>query len=500
MPTASAFGFHKTIADSDLAISTADSAHTWNRAMRKHSKTAKPVLGRGIDELAVAYRQVDSLRPYPRNARKHSPKQIQQIAAAITTFGFTNPVLIDDSGMILAGHGRVAAAKLLGQSTVPTIRLSGMTDAQKRAYILADNRLAELAKWDPEILATELEFLTTTDLGFQVEVTGFETQAIDLALSSATHVPADSKDNAIPPLCPGPAVSRVGDLWVLGQHRLLCADARDGCSFDRLMDGRKAQLIITDPPYNVRIEGHAQGLGRVKHRNFVMASGEMSPAAFSRFLIDALGNCAKSSANGSIHYVFMDWRHMRELLDAGDAVYTELKNVVIWNKDNAGMGSFYRSKHELVFVFKNGTKPHINNFGLGEGGRYRANVWEYAGVNSLKRGRDEELEMHPTVKPVALIADAIKDCSQRKQIVLDPFMGSGTTIIAAEKTGRRAFGMELDPAYVDVVVRRFQTFTGVEAINAGTGETFAQTTERRADGSKTHVPTPARKRARKLAA
>jgi DNA modification methylase len=456
----------------------------------------------GAHNLEVQYRPIAGLRPYPRNARRHSPKQIQQIAASITTFGFTNPILIDDAGMILAGHGRVEAAKLLGHATVPTIRLAEMTEAQKRAYILADNRLAELAKWDPEILATELEFLTSTDLGFEVEVTGFETQAIDLALAPATHAPADPKADALPPLHEGPAVARAGDLWILGQHRLLCADARDGQSFVRVMDGRKAQLVITDPPYNVRIAGHAQGLGRVKHRDFAMASGEMSAAAFTRFLSDALGNCVAHSTNGSIHFVFMDWRHMREVLAAGDAVYSELKNVCVWNKDNAGMGSFYRSKHELVFVFKNGTKPHINNFGLGDGGRYRTNVWDYAGLNSLKRGRDDELEMHPTVKPVALIADAIKDCSQRSQIVLDPFMGSGTTIIAAEKSGRRAFGIELDPAYVDVAIRRYQAFAGIEAVNAETGETFAQTAERRAGASADPVPAPgpARKRARRLAA
>ena len=253
--------------------------------------------------------------------------------------------------MILAGHGRVEAAKLVGLATVPTIRLADMNDAQKRAYILADNRLAELAKWDPEILATELEFLTTAAIDFNVEVTGFETQAIDLALSPASHAPADAKADAVPALHQGPAVARVGDLWILGHHRLLCADARDRVSFARVLDGEKAHLVITDPPYNVRIAGHAQGLGRVKHRDFAMASGEMSELAFTRFLTDALGNCAAHSANGSIHFVFMDWRHMREVLDAGGAVYTELKNVCVWNKDNAGMGSFYRSKHELVFVF-----------------------------------------------------------------------------------------------------------------------------------------------------
>jgi len=456
----------------------------------------------GAHNLEVQYRPITGLRPYPRNARRHSPKQIQQIAAAMRTFGFTNPILIDDAGMILAGHGRLEAAKLLGHATVPTIRLAQMTEAQKRAYILADNRLAELAKWDPEILATELEFLTSTDLGFEVEVTGFETQAIDLALAPATHAPADPKADALPAPHEGPAVARAGDLWILGPHRLLCADARDAHSFTRVMDGRKAQLVITDPPYNVRIAGHAQGLGRVKHRDFAMASGEMSGAAFTRFLTDALGNCAVHSTNGSIHFVFMDWRHMREVLAAGDAVYSELKNVCVWNKDNAGMGTFYRSKHEIVFVFKNGTKPHINNFGLGDGGRYRTNVWDYAGLNSLKRGRDDELEMHPTVKPVALIVDAIKDCSQRNQIVLDPFMGSGTTIIAAEKTGRRAFGIELDPAYVDVAIRRYEAFAGIEAVAAETGKTFAQTAERRAGGSVDAVPAPgpARKRARRLAA
>lgn len=447
--------------------------------MHKNTQRSKPIatkrapkLPKSLRQLAVSYQALDTLRPYPRNARRHSPKQITQIAAAIQTFGFTNPVLTDDSGMILAGHGRVEAARQMGLSEVPTICLRDMTEAHKRAYILADNRLAELAKWDPEILATELEFLTTTDLGFDVEVTGFDTQAIDIALSPSTPTSADDLADALPLPQQGPPTTRAGDLWLLGRHRLLCADARMAASFARLMDGHKAHMVITDPPYNVPISGHAQGLGRVKHRNFAMASGELSAPVFTRLLTDALGNACAHSTNGSIHYVFMDWRHMRELLAAGDEVYTELKNVCVWNKDNAGMGAFYRSKHEMVFVFKYGTRPHVNNFGLGDGGRYRTNVWDYTGLSSLKPGRSELLEMHPTVKPVAMIADAIRDCSHRNQIILDPFLGSGTTIIAAERTGRRAFGLELDPAYVDVAIRRFERFTGLQAVLEETGEPF----------------------------
>ena len=242
----------------------------------------------------------------------------------------------------------------------------------------------------------------------------------------------------------------MGDLWELGPHRLLCADARDPASYEQLLKNAKAEFVFTDPPYNVPIDGHVCGLGRIRHADFAMGCGEMSEAEFTAFLEGVFRQLAANTVDGSIHQICMDWRHMNEMLAAGKAAYDELKNVCVWSKRNAGMGTFYRSRHELVFVWKNGSAPHINTFELGQFGRSRSNVWDYPGVNSLKPNRLEELAMHPTVKPVALVADAIKDCSRRNDLVLDPFAGSGTVLIAAERTGRRAAALEIDPHYVDV--------------------------------------------------
>jgi DNA modification methylase len=433
-----------------------------------------------MSALAITYKAVSDLKPYSRNARTHSRAQIKQIAQSIDKFGFTNPILIDDEDQIIAGHGRAAAAKLLGVSEVPTVRLSHLSAAEKRAYILADNRLAEKAGWDREILAIELQGLIDQD--FEVELTGFEMGEIDVILDEAEEAKreASGPENDIPPPLPGPTVSQPGDLWILGAHRLLCGDAREHLSYARLLTGEKAEFVFTDPPYNVPIDGHVCGLGRVRHRDFAMGCGEMSSEAFTRFLAGAFGHLAAYTKDGSIHQICMDWRHMGEMLAAGNEVYSELKNLCVWNKTNAGMGSFYRSKHELVFVWKYGTAPHINNFELGQHGRNRTNVWDYAGVNTMRAGRLEELAMHPTVKPVGLVADAIKDCSRRGGLVLDPFAGSGTVLIAAERSGRKARALEIDPAYVDVAVRRWQTYTGKSAVLADSSQTFELISEQRA--------------------
>jgi hypothetical protein len=361
---------------------------------------------------AIEPMSVASLRAYDRNARTHSKKQIKQIANSIERFGFTNPVLISDDNEIIAGHGRVAAAKLLGIKEVPTLRLSHLNAAQRRAYVIADNKLALNAGWDREMLAIELQALI--DVDFDVELTGFALAETEIILDEARErAPAGQDDTAddLPPLTtPEHAVSRLGDVWLLGRHRLVCGDAQDGAVLRLAMDGDEADIVFTDPPYNVPIDGHVCGLGRTRHREFAMGVGEMSPRAFTAFLRQTLGNAAAVCRDGAIAFVCMDWRHMRELLEAGGAVFSELKNLCVWNKTNGGMGSFYRSKHELVFVFKVGGAPHLNTFGLGETGRYRTNVWDYAGVNTHKAGRLEELAMHPTVKPVALVADAIRDC------------------------------------------------------------------------------------------
>ncbi len=441
----------------------------------------------GTEKIAVS-----ALHPYARNARTHSRRQIRKIAASIERFGFVNPVLIDENNQIIAGHGRVAAAKLLGWSEVPTLRVEHLDEREKRAYILADNRLAEEAGWDREMLAIELQGLI--ELDFTIELTGFDIAEVDSLLDGEAEAKAPDRniDDEIPPVpATGPAITRPGDLWQLGQHRLFCGDATAAASYARLLGEAKAALIFTDPPYNVPISGHVSGLGKVRHREFAMASGEMTPDEFRGFLKSVFGHMAAHSADGSIHFICMDWRHMAETLAAGESIYTELKNLCVWVKSNGGMGTFYRSRHELVFAFKNGTAAHINNFELGQTGRYRTNAWEYAGVNSFGRDRDVALAMHPTVKPVALVADAIRDCSKRKQIILDPFAGSGTTVIAAEKTGRRAYVLELDPLYCDTIVRRWQAFTGKRAVHSDTGRCFEEIEEfRMAEAAASELPAP----------
>ncbi len=420
----------------------------------------------------VVERELADLRPYARNARVHSKKQVKQIAASIERFGFVNPVLVSDDGEIIAGHGRVEAARLLGMKAVPSLALSHLTPAERRAYVLADNKLALNAGWDPDILAIELQGLI--DLDFDTELTGFSLAETDFILDRAADADpaaADSPEDAVV-TTGGPLVSLMGDVWILGRHRLLCGDARDAADFRALMRDERADVVFTDPPYNVKIDGNATGLGKVRHREFAFASGEMSEREFTTFLATTLGNVSAYMRDGAIAYVCMDWRHMGEMVAAGRIAFSELKNLVIWNKANAGMGAFYRSKHEMIFVYKQGTAPHTNSFGLGETGRYRTNVWDYAGINSISASRAEELAMHPTVKPVAMIADALRDCSRRGEIVLDCFGGSVSTLIAAEQTGRIARLIEFDAAYCDTIVRRWQAYTGRHAVLATTGQRF----------------------------
>src|SRR5918993_1520822 len=368
---------------------------------------------------AVEFIPIASLRPWARNARTHSKKQAKQIAASIERFGFTNPVLVDEANQIIAGHGRVAAAKLLGLETVPCLRIETMSPADKRAYVLADNKLALNAGWAEEILAEELKGLLAEDLGFDITLTGFSIPEIDgLAEGLAPEEPGCPEEDVLP--AEAPACCRVGDLWQLGPHRLMCGNSLDPEVMATLMAGERAQMVFTDPPYNVPIQGHVGGSGAIQHREFAMASGEMTRPEFISFLRTTFERLVEASTDGSIHFVCMDWRHMGEMLAAGEGLYSELKNLIVWAKDNGGMGTFYRSRHELIFAFKNGTAPHINSFELGQHGRYRTNVWSYRGVNTLRAGRMEELSLHPTVKPVQMIADAIKDVSQRGAVVLDP--------------------------------------------------------------------------------
>ena len=430
-------------------------------------------------ERAIIERPIRALKPYARNARTHSKKQLKQIAASIERFGFVNPVLISDDDSIIAGHGRVEAAKLLGLKTVPTLEISHLSDTERRAYILADNKLALNAGWDSELLAIELQGLL--DDSFDLELTGFDIAEIDIIIEEAEKANPDTADPAddVIPEAAGPATTQMGDLWLLGRHKLICGDARETGSFLRLLGNEQVDLLFTDPPYNVKIDGNVCGLGSVKHREFAFASGEMSEAEFTRFLSSTLGNASNLMRDGAIAFVCMDWRHMGEMLAAGKVAFTELKNLVVWNKSNGGMGAFYRSKHELIFVFKKGSAPHTNSFGLGETGRYRTNVWDYAGISSISASRGDDLAMHPTVKPVAMIADAIKDCSRRGEIILDCFGGSGSTLIAAEKTGRRSRLIEYDPLYCDTTIRRWEQYTGKQAVLTDSGQCFSDVSETR---------------------
>lgn len=423
-----------------------------------------------MTELKLETHPIADLRAWEKNARTHSKKQIAQIASSIDSFGFTNPVLIDGQNTILAGHGRVAAAKSLGRTHVPCVRLEHMSPAQKRAYVIADNKLALNAGWDEDLLAGELEALLDMDLDFDIQLTGFSISEIDsLVEGQAPEEAGNPEDDILPEDIAGLPDCRIGDIWQLGAHRLVCGDALDADVIGMLMDGSKARMVFTDPPYNVPIDGNICGNGAIKHREFAMASGEMSASQFTAFLKNAFDNLVRFSVNGSIHFICMDWRHLAEISAAGEKVYTELKNLIVWAKDNGGMGTFYRSRHELIFAFKNGSEPHTNSFELGQHGRYRTNVWEYKGVNTMRAGRLEELALHPTVKPVQMIADAIKDVSARGEIVLDIFGGSGSTLIAAHKTGRRAYLTELDPIYCGRIIRRWEAYAHDEAVKLACG-------------------------------
>lgn len=411
-------------------------------------------------------------RPWKR-VRLHDVMDIRE-------FGFVNPVLLDGSDRIIAGHGRVLAAQALGMPDVPTVRVDHLTPAQVRAYVIADNKLAENAGWDRALLALELQELSVT-MNFDVTITGFEPGEIDILIGEQSAGVPDEAD-LIPEIDRAvPAISRPGDLWRIGEHYLLCGDALDSTSYKTVLRSQRAQMVFVDPPYNVPIAGNVSGLGKAKHREFTMASGEMTSRQFTTFLQRVFEHLTSYSTDGSIHFVCMDWRHMGEVLEAGNSQFAELKNLCVWTKTNGGMGSLYRSQHELVFVFKNGTGRHINNVELGRFGRNRTNVWDYAGVNTFGKNREEELAMHPTVKPLALVSDAIMDCSKRGGIVLDAFAGSGTTLLAAEKTGRHGRGIELDPHYVDTIIRRFEDVFDLQALHVSLNRDFKGVRDLRAE-------------------
>ena len=424
-------------------------------------------LKHGAIQLAIEQRAPGDLKRAKRTPRQRSKKAQAQLEASIRAFGFNAPVLIGADDVIAAGHARVAAAKTIGLTTIPTVRIDHLSSAELRAFSLADNRLSELATWDRAELSLELQELSL-EFDSELELTGFDGAELEILLSGVVG----DTDEDEPPQVEDAAVTRLGDVWKMGDHRLVCGDALNAATYDTLMAGATARMLFTDPPYNVPIDGFAGGNGKHQRREFAMASGEMSFKEFTAFLTTAMQRTCEHLVDGAIAYVCMDWRHMAEVGAAGAAAFTELKNLCVWSKSNAGMGAFYRSQHELVYVFKNGHAPHLNNFGLGEGGRYRTNVWNYPGLSSFGAGRDDQLEMHATPKPVALIADAIKDVSRRGDIVLDGFAGSGSVLAAAERTGRRARLIELDPLYCDVICRRWRALSGYPAVLDGEAKPF----------------------------
>jgi len=433
------------------------------------------------ESLSIELLPIDTLIPDQKNARLHPERHIKQLAKSVEAFGFNCPLLIDRGNRVIAGHGRLLAVKRLGWHEVPVIRLEHLTPDQVRAYAIADNRLTDCSDWDSQLLAENLKALSEAELDFDLESIGFDLPAIDLMIQGLSVV-TDEPEKLDETVFEGPPVSILGDIWQLGKHRVACGSALDATTYEKLLGASKADLVISDLPFNLSIKRDISHSGRVKHDEFIQASGEMSSEEFTRFLTQACGQMKQASRDGALLYWFMDFRHLSEILAAGTSNSLELKNLVVWAKNVGGMGSFYRSAHELIFVYKSGTAKHVNNIQLGVHGRNRTNVWNYP-VVPMTSGQGEEGDLracHPTVKPVAMIADAILDASQRGDIVLDAFLGSGTAIIAAEKTGRIGYGIELDPRYVDTAVRRWQRLTGQVAVHAATGEAFETVAQQRA--------------------
>lgn len=412
-------------------------------------------------QLKIEYRPVSSLNPYAGNARVHPKTQIKKIAESIKVFGWTNPIIIAGDGTVLCGHGRLEAAALLGMKSVPTICLEYLSEADRRAYIIADNAIAEHAGWSKQTLASELSGLA--EIGYELELTGLDTLKIETLLSMDD--PEEQVDDEVElPDDEVACVCRLGDDWDIGDHRLVVGDARDPAVYERLLQGERVQLVATDPPYGCKIENNVSGNGQTKHSDFLMGAGETGLKEFAMTLLRPAFKCiAAHCSSGAIAFVFSDWRALPHVVDAASGVFLEWKQLIIWSKTNGGQGAFYRSAHEEILAFKVSEGQHINNFKLGEGGRYRTNVWTYAGANVFRSGRMQDLTDHPTVKPKKLMADAILDCSKRGGIVLDAFAGSGTTLCAAAATGRRGRGIELDPKYADVILRRVQEETGAVA-------------------------------------
>jgi len=437
-----------------------------------------PPLNVDLGNLLIEVRPVASLQPYARNPRTHSAKQIRQIATSIRQFGFTNPILVDRDGGVVAGHGRLEAARLLGMQEVPTIRLDRMTEAQKRAYIIADNKLAQSAAWDRELLAVEFQYLSNIDVDFDLTITGFEAAEIAVLLPEtrprgvqdiAEHV--RTIDNDVTP------ISRPGELWILGQHRMLCGDPTAAESFHRLMGDSRADMVFVDLLCEPWLDRHgARGGPYPDFSKFLGAKSEHELIAFFRRI---LGYLTSHSIDGSLHLVCTDRLYCFELLSAGRQVYTGLADLRVWNTCKAGSGSLWHSANDLIFVFSNETGSRIKSRKSARHARSRTNRLGHPNTNMQRDGVLEEKSRPAGAMPVAFVEDAIVDCSKRGGVVLDCFAGSGTTLMAAEKSGRRAYLMELDRACVDLAVRRFEKVTGKKAVNAETGRSFTELEQER---------------------
>jgi DNA modification methylase len=429
--------------------------------------------------LEIVYLSATAIKPSPHAARQHSSAQRRKLKAILQQFGQVVPLPLDaTTGTLIDGHAVFDALVELGHDEIAVVQLENRSEPEVRALRLALNRVAQDAVWDNAKLRGEFEYLIT--VGFDLDLSGFEAVEIDMVLSIDTPTANTVEEEMLDDIEPmaGPAVARLGDVFDLGGHKLGCGDARDATFIRGLVADKTVACVFTDPPYNVPIDGFVSGLGKTRHREFAMGTGEMSRDQFVAFLSATVAAIKPVLADGAILYLCMDWRHGGELCEAAAQNGLEQKNLCVWVKSNAGMGSFYRSQHELIFVFKHGEGPHQNNFGLGAGGRTRSNVWQYRGVNAFGKDRMDLLGIHPTVKPVAMIADALRDVTRRGDLVLDAFLGSGSTLIAAEETGRVCIGVELDPVYVDAAIRRWQKRTGKNAVHAASGETFDAIAER----------------------
>lgn len=439
----------------------------------------------------IVYRPVEDIRSYKRKLRKRSRRWQAAMQASIKRFGLILPILIDQHGEIIGGEGVFETAKQCGFSEVPTVRIDHLNEPDIRLLRLALNRIGEESSWDTVELSEEWRDLQPIAMDLGYDVSGFTTPEIDsLLYQPPSKEQEDADDQQMEAGAPGSEVSRVGDLWVLGDHLVLCASSLEAANLKLLMGGDLARMVLTDQPYNVKIQGNVGGLGKHKHREFVQASGEMDEAEFTQFLTTSIATLAEFTCDGALLYMFMDWRHQWEILSGIRAAGLAMVNMAVWAKTSPALGAFYRSQHELCFIVRKGRAKHTNNIDLGRWGRTRSNVWNYAGVNSFGPGRDEQLAMHSTCKNVSMLVDAIRDASDRGEIVLDGFLGSGSTLIAAERTGRICRGLELDPLYVDTILRRWERVTGGTAILQATGETMEQVAQSRAQAKSPVSPRP----------